>query len=68
MDAARRLTQDEFIVLLSRNERRVRGFVSTLVRQQQDLDEVVQQACLTAWKKLEQFVPVEGSLDTDFSR
>ena len=68
MDSTGRLSQDEFIVLIARHERRVRGFVATLVRKRECVDEVVQQACLTAWKKIETFVRVEGTVDRDFAR
>lgn len=68
MDSPGRLSQDEFIVLIARHERRVRGFVGTLVRQREDVDEIVQQSCLTAWKKLTDFVRKEPTLDRDFAR
>lgn len=68
VDSAGRLSQDEFIVLIARHERRVRGFVATLVRQRDDIDEIVQQACLTAWRKLQEFTRMEDTLDRDFSR
>lgn len=55
-------------MLIARHERRVRGFVSTLLRQRDDVDEVVQLACLTAWKKHEDFTKVSETLDLDFVR
>ncbi|MCA9239092.1 MAG: sigma-70 family RNA polymerase sigma factor, partial [Planctomycetales bacterium] len=48
--------------------RRVRGFVSTLVRQHADVDEIVQQTCLTAWRKIGEFHRKEDSLANDFVR
>lgn len=68
MQADGKLPQDEFIVLIARHERRVRGFVSTLVRQREDVDEIVQQTFLTAWQKLAEFQSVEENLDRDFMR
>ena len=68
MQADERLTQDEFVVLIARHERRVRGFVATLVRQREDIDEVVQQTFLTAWQKLTEFNRVANTLDRDFVR
>ena len=66
MGQADRLSQDEFIVLITQHERRVRGFTSTLVMHREDVDEVVQQTFLTAWKKIDEFKRVEGNLDRDF--
>jgi RNA polymerase sigma-70 factor (ECF subfamily) len=68
VESAQRLSQDEFIVLLAKHERRVRGFVGTLVRQPEEIDEIVQQSCLTGWKKLQDFARVEQTLDRDFAR
>lgn len=68
MESAQRLSQDEFIVLLAKHERRVRGFVGTLVRQPEEIDEIVQQSCLTGWKKMQDFARVEQTLDRDFAR
>lgn len=68
MESAQRLSQDEFIVLLAKHERRVRGFVGTLVRQSEEIDEIVQQSCLTGWKKMQDFARVEQTLDRDFAR
>jgi RNA polymerase sigma-70 factor (ECF subfamily) len=68
VESAQRLSQDEFIVLLAKHERRVRGFVGTLVRQSEEIDEIVQQSCLTGWKKMQDFARVEQTLDRDFAR
>lgn len=68
MDHSTRLSQEEFVVLIARHERRVRGFVATLVKQRNDIDEIVQQSFLTAWKKLRDFVRVADTLDSDFAR
>ena len=68
MESVQRLSQDEFIVLLAKHERRVRGFVGTLVRQSEEIDEIVQQSCLTGWKKMQDFARVEQTLDRDFAR
>lgn len=46
----------------------MRGFVATLVRQRDDIDEIVQQACLTAWKKIDEFSRKEETVDRDFAR
>lgn len=62
------LTQEKFVTLIARHERRVRGFVSTLVRYRNDIDEVVQQTFLTAWRKIGDFRCKEVSLDEDFVR
>jgi RNA polymerase sigma-70 factor (ECF subfamily) len=68
VESAQRLSQDEFIVLLAKHERRVRGFVGTLVRRPEEIDEIVQQSCLTGWKKMQDFARVEQTLDRDFAR
>lgn len=68
MHLAERLSEADFILLVTRHERRVRGFVATLVARREDVDEVVQQAFLTAWKKLDQFGRVGETLDRDFVR
>jgi RNA polymerase sigma-70 factor (ECF subfamily) len=68
VESVQRLSQDEFIVLLAKHERRVRGFVGTLVRQSEEIDEIVQQSCLTGWKKMQDFARVEQTLDRDFAR
>jgi RNA polymerase sigma-70 factor (ECF subfamily) len=68
MDPNNRLSQDEFIVLITQHERRVRGFASTLVYHREDIDEVVQQTFLSAWKKIDEFKRVNETLERDFVR
>lgn len=68
VDSSNPLSQDDFIILISRHERRVRGFVTTLVRQRGDVDEIVQQTCLTAWRKYQEFTRKDETLDRDFVR
>jgi RNA polymerase sigma-70 factor, ECF subfamily len=49
------ITADDFVTLLVRCERRVRAFVTTLHPHSHDVDEVVQDTCLVAWKKRDGF-------------
>lgn len=48
---------ETFVRLLLEHEARVRGFIRGLVPTWNDVDEVVQQASLVAWRKFAQFDP-----------
>jgi RNA polymerase sigma-70 factor (ECF subfamily) len=48
---------ETFVRLLLEHEGRVRGFIRGLVPTWNDVDEVVQQASLVAWRKFSQFDP-----------
>ena len=48
---------ETFVRLLLEHETRVRGFIRGLVPTWNDVDEVVQQASLVAWRKFAQFDP-----------
>lgn len=62
------LTEKQFVELLARHERRVRGFVASLLRYRDDVDEIVQQTFLTGWEKMGDFSVVKETLDRDFLR
>jgi RNA polymerase sigma-70 factor, ECF subfamily len=49
------LTEEWFVALTVRYERRVRTFVTSLHPKSSDVDEIVQNAWLVAWKKLDTF-------------
>lgn len=57
---------DRFVSLLARHERAVRGFVRSLLPLWQDVDDVMQEVGLAAWRKFDTF-DCEGTAD-DFVR
>ena len=63
------LSQDEFVVLLARYERRVRSFIASLVACRSDLvDDVLQSTSLSAWRKLDTFSFVGETPDEELIR
>lgn len=56
------------MTLLVRLERRLRAFVATLLGRFEDIDEIVQNACLVAWQKLDTFSYRSVSPDEEFLR
>ena len=51
----KQLNTEEFVSLLKPAERRVRAFIAAIMLQRADIDEVVQNTLVIAWKKLNDF-------------
>jgi RNA polymerase sigma-70 factor, ECF subfamily len=66
--ARRSLSSERFVGLTVRYERRVRMFITTLHPSPSDVDEIVQDAWLVAWKKLSTFRYVNREPDEEFVR
>lgn len=64
----RPIDRDEFVALLVRHDRRLRAFISTLMARTDDIEEVVQSACLVAWRKIDTFTYAGDSPDEEFVR
>jgi RNA polymerase sigma-70 factor (ECF subfamily) len=63
------LSQEQFVVLIARHERRIRSFIATLVFCNPDaIDEVVQSTYLVAWRKLHSFTYLDLAPDEELSR
>jgi RNA polymerase sigma-70 factor, ECF subfamily len=62
------ISRERFVTLTVRYERRVRVFVSTLHPKQSDVDEILQDAWLVAWKKLDTFRYSAEQPDEEFVR
>ena len=62
------LTEEWFVALTVRYERRVRTFVTSLHPKSSDVDEIVQNAWLVAWKKLDTFQFSGEQPDEEFVR
>jgi RNA polymerase sigma-70 factor (ECF subfamily) len=63
------VTSDQFVMMIARNERRVRSFISALAACKSDVvDEVLQATYLVAWQKLASFSYVEASPDEELVR
>jgi RNA polymerase sigma-70 factor (ECF subfamily) len=62
------ISEEDFVALTVRHERRVRLFVTTLHPERADVDEIVQDAWLVAWKKLESFHYTGDEPDEEFVR
>ncbi|MCA9234820.1 MAG: sigma-70 family RNA polymerase sigma factor [Planctomycetales bacterium] len=60
MDAPQPARQDEFLRLFSQHSRRVFEFISTLVFNSSDADEVFQNTCVVLWRKFANY-DSEGS-------
>ncbi len=60
------LSAEEFVSLLLVNEHRVRGFVASLVPMNTSADDIFQNSCLIALKKLRDFRRSEGKQDNEF--
>jgi RNA polymerase sigma-70 factor, ECF subfamily len=67
-EPGRQISSDEFVALLVRHERRLRAFVATLLGRFEDIDEVVQNAWLVAWRKMDTFSCQSESPDEEFLR
>src|SRR5829696_5133059 len=52
---------EQFVRLLVEHERHLRSFLHSLLPSRTDVDEVMQETCLTAWRKFDLF-----ALDTNF--
>ncbi len=66
--SVRRLEREEFVALVVRHERRLRAFVATMLARVDDIDEVVQNASLVAWRKIESFSYGQAVPDEEFVR
>jgi RNA polymerase sigma-70 factor (ECF subfamily) len=62
------ISEEAFVALTVRYERRVRLFISTLHPERGDVDEIVQDAWLVAWKKLDIFRYTDEEPDEEFVR
>lgn len=64
----RHIEREEFVTLVVRHERRLRAFVATLLARMDDIDEIVQNASLVAWRKIDSFSYQRSSPDEEFVR
>jgi RNA polymerase sigma-70 factor, ECF subfamily len=62
------ITEEEFVALTGRYERRVRLFIATQHPERSDVDEIVQDAWLVAWKKIDTFRYSGEQPDEEFVR
>src|SRR5688500_11130020 len=62
------ISRERFVSLTVRYARRVRLFVSSLHPTASDIDEILQEAWLVAWKKLDSFSYSEEQPDEEFVR
>jgi RNA polymerase sigma-70 factor (ECF subfamily) len=62
------ISRESFVALTVRYERRVRVFVSSLHPRPSDVDEILQEAWLVAWKKLDSFRFTDEQPDEEFVR
>jgi RNA polymerase sigma-70 factor (ECF subfamily) len=62
------ISEEEFVALTVRYERRVRLFIATLHPERGDVDEIVQDAWLVAWKKVDTFRYNGDEPDEEFVR
>jgi RNA polymerase sigma-70 factor (ECF subfamily) len=62
------LSEERFVALTVRYERRVRTFITTLHPKPNDVDEIVQNAWLVAWKKIATFHYTLEQPDEEFVR
>jgi RNA polymerase sigma-70 factor (ECF subfamily) len=62
------LTDEQFVLLLPKHVGRLRAFLSTMIPNCHDIDEVVQDACLVAWRKFEGFRYSGETPDEEFVR
>ena len=56
----RRFSQDDFIRALGRHERSIRAYVRGTLPRSQDVDEVMQETLVVAWKKFDQLDDLEN--------
>jgi RNA polymerase sigma-70 factor, ECF subfamily len=50
-------SQREFVVLLTKHERMIYGYVLSLVPNLADADEIVQETCLRLWDEFDKYIP-----------
>jgi len=63
------LTQDQFVVLIARYERRVRSFIVALTSScSEPVEELLQATYLVAWRKLDSFTYCEATPDEELVR
>jgi RNA polymerase sigma-70 factor (ECF subfamily) len=62
------ISADQFVALLVKCERRVRGFITTLHPHFSDVDEILQDTSVVAWKKLSTFRYTKSAPDEEFVR
>src|SRR5690348_13877386 len=62
------ISEEEFVALTVRYERRVRLFIATLHPERGDVDEIVQDTWVVAWKKIQMFRYRGESPDEEFVR
>src|SRR5215218_6808597 len=62
------ISEESFVALTVRYERRIRTFVATLHPNPSDIDEILQNAWLVAWKKLNTFCYTAAEPDEEFVR
>lgn len=62
------LTDEQFVLLLPKYFGRLRAFLSTMLPNCHDIDEVVQDACLVAWRKYGEFRYEGTAPDEEFVR
>jgi len=60
------INEEQFVTLLMRYGPRVRAFVTTLLPLCQDAEDVAQNACLVAWRKMEEFHYSAAEPDAEF--
>ncbi len=51
------VSHHEFAELVTRNQRRVYGFILSVVPSSVDADDIFQETCLTLWRRIEDFDP-----------
>lgn len=62
------LSSERFVALILKNEHRVRGFIASLMPLNTSADDIFQNSCLIALKKLADFKSVSGKADDEFVR
>jgi RNA polymerase sigma-70 factor (ECF subfamily) len=62
----RRLSEEEFIALIVRHERRVCAFIQTLLPLDADVDDLMQEVSVVAWKKFPTFIYQGSTPDESF--
>lgn len=60
------IESSDFVRLLLKHERRLRGFLLTVMPGTDDLDDILQEVSLLAWEKHSEFSCAEGELDEAF--
>ena len=66
--SSKRLSPEDFVALLLRHESRIRSFVLTLMLPSADIDDVFQNSCAVALRKLDSFEWEGGAPDEPFVR